>query len=234
MTTPSHAEIVVHALAKRFKEEDQMHNKWKERYPYSDKVYKALPFIYLCAGLLTIVLLRNVIAVFSGLVLIAAAGLVCLLRYQYRFAFNESKGLIELPVLPIKTSPLDGVTQISWRKEFECGHPVIDAQHRHLFGISNQLIHAAMTDMPKVTLEGLLDELINHFNEHIESEEAILARLNHPISLDHHEHHNSMSAKASTLREQFHNAEAGAIELIAFLAYDIISNHVLTEELDLG
>lgn len=220
-------------MAKRFKK-DQLHNKWKERYPYSDKVYKALPFIYLCAGLLTIVLMRNVIAVFSGLVLIAAAGLVWLLRYQYRRAFNESKGRIELPVLPIKTSPLDGLTQISWRKEFECGHPVIDAQHRHLFGISNELIHAVMTDMPKQALEALLDELIKHFNEHIESEEAILAKLNHPISDEHHEHHSSLSAKASTLREQFHNAEAGPVELIAFLAYDIISNHVLTEELDLG
>ena len=214
-----------------------MDSKWKERYPYSDQVYKALPFAYLCAGLLTIVLVRNVLAVVSGLILIAAAGLVWLLRYQYRRAFNESKGRIELPVLPelpVESRPIDGLTQISWRKEFECGHPVIDAQHRHLFGISNELIHAAMTDMSKVTLEGLLDELIDHFTEHIAAEEAILARLNHPISEEHQEHHSSLSAKAATLREQFHNAEAGVVELIAFLAYDIISNHVLTEELDLG
>jgi hemerythrin-like metal-binding protein len=209
-------------------------SKWKERYPYSDQVYKALPFVYLCAGLLTIAVVRNVMAVFSGLILIAAAGLVWLLRYQYRRAFNESKGRIELPVLPVETSPLDGLTQISWRKEFECGHPVIDAQHRHLFGISNELIHAAMSDMSKVTLEVLLDELIDHFNEHIAAEEAILARLNHPISEEHQEHHATLSAKAAALREQFHDTKAGAVELIAFLAYDIISNHVLTEELDLG
>lgn len=206
-------------------------NKWKERYPHSEQVYKALPFVYLGAGLLTMLLLRNLMAVFSGLILVAAACIVWGLRYQYRRAFNRSHGVIELQISPDQARPVDALVQISWRAEFECGHPVIDAQHRRLFGISNELINAVKKGLSKSTLEALLDDLIDHFNEHIESEEAILARLAHPVSAEHHEHHHALLATAAALRQRFHESDLSAVELSAFLAYDVVSKHVMTEDL---
>jgi len=48
-----------------------------------DHIYKVLPYLYLGAGLVTIILANNGIAVFSGISLILAGILVWTLRYQH-------------------------------------------------------------------------------------------------------------------------------------------------------
>lgn len=48
-----------------------------------DFIYKVLPYFYLCAGLVTIFLANNCMAVFSGISLILAGIIVCTLRYQH-------------------------------------------------------------------------------------------------------------------------------------------------------
>jgi hypothetical protein len=42
-----------------------------------------------------------------------------------------------------------------------------------------------------------------------------------------------MLAKATTLRERFHNGEPISRELVTFLSEDVISNHIVRENLSL-
>ncbi len=99
-----------------------------------DLVYTALPHLYVCAGLLTIVLLRNWISpVLSTVAWFSAAAIVWMRRYRYRSPFEGSGGRIDLPTVIDEDGPADEVVQIYWQASFECGHAVIDAQHRRLW-----------------------------------------------------------------------------------------------------
>lgn len=209
-------------------------SKWKERHRFSKQVYEALPFAYLSAGLLVMLLLRNVAAMISGLILVLVACIVWWLRFWHRRDVRLSQTKTALIVKPARLRPVDRLAPTSWRDELESGHPLIDSQHRGLFGIGNELINAVQNDLPKSTLERLLEDLIMHLDEHIVAEEAILVRAGYPVSENHRRQHAALLAKVAALRQRFLEASShGAIELCAFLAQDLVSKHVQGEVEDL-
>lgn len=63
------------------------------RIAFTDRLLRASPFVYLAGGLLTMFALRNSLAVFSGLLLMAAAGIELLrrARFQRELAQSESR-----------------------------------------------------------------------------------------------------------------------------------------------
>jgi hemerythrin-like metal-binding protein len=177
------------------------------------------------------VVLRDGIAVFSGLTLISAAGLVWILRYRYRSAFNHSGGRIDLPE-SADGNALGGVlVQIFWQPSFECGHSVIDAQHRRLFGLGNELIKAVSTNKLLGDVEWLLDELVDHITDHFCTEEAVLAKTKHPMSREHQKIHRSLLSRATDLRDRYHSGRMLTIDLVGFIVYDVITGHITKEDL---
>jgi hypothetical protein len=47
-------------------------------------IYETLPYVYAASGLLTMLVLRNAMSIFSGVLLLSAAGLVMWMRIEYR------------------------------------------------------------------------------------------------------------------------------------------------------
>lgn len=191
-----------------------------------EQLYEALPYIYLGSGLLTLVVLPNVAGMLSGAMLISAGATVWRLRYRYRRAFNSSEGHIDYT-----ENSGSSLVQILWKKAFECGHSVIDAQHRRLFGLGNELITAVLANRPAGDIEWLLDELIEHITDHFCTEEAVLARSKHPISTEHREIHRLLLIKAADLRDRLHNGLTVTSEIVGFIVYDVITNHITQEDL---
>jgi hemerythrin-like metal-binding protein len=198
---------------------------------FPEFIYGALPLVYLCAGLLTMAALRNWMAAFSGLAWISAAGIVWVLRYRYRSAFNHSGGRMDLPKAAIEAAGGKVLTEVVWKPAFECGHPVIDAQHRRLFGLGNELIKAVMANKPREYIEGLLDELVDHISDHFCTEEAVLAKTKHPITEEHRGIHRALLSKAAALRDQSRRSAIRTGDLVGFIVYDVITDHITTEDL---
>lgn len=196
-----------------------------------DFVYNALPHVYVGAGLLAMVVLRNWMAVFSGVTLISAAGLVWILRYRYRRAFNHSGGRIDVPESAHRNALGEVMVQISWQRSFECGHPVIDAQHRRLFGLGNELLKAVSTNKLPGDIEWLLDELVAHITDHFFTEEAVLAGTKHPLSEKHKGIHRSLLSDAADLRDRYCGDRMLTGELVRFVVYDVITDHITGEDL---
>jgi hemerythrin-like metal-binding protein len=194
-------------------------------------IYGALPLVYLCAGLLTMAVLRNWMAALSGLAWISAAGIVLVLRYQYRSAFNHSGGRMDVPEAADGDAHGRVLAPILWKPSFECGHSVIDAQHRRLFGLGNELIKAVSTNKPRGDIEWLLDELVDHITNHFCTEEAVLAKRKHPISEEHQGIHRTLLSKAADLRDRYHSGEMLTSDLVGFIVYDVITDHITTEDL---
>lgn len=198
---------------------------------FPEFIYGALPVVYLCAGLLTTAVLRNWMAAFSGLTWISAAGIVWTLRYRYRSAFNHSGGRMDVPEAANEDARGRVLRQIIWKPSFECGHSVIDAQHRRLFGLGNELIKAVSTNKPRGDIEWLLDELVDHIADHFCTEEAVLAKTKHPITEEHQGIHRTLLSKAADLRDRSRRGEMTTSDLVGFIVYDVITDHITTEDL---
>src|SRR3954447_9242210 len=111
-----------------------------------DLAYTLLPHAYLCAGLVTLVVLQNGFAVFSAIAWFSAAVTVWVRRYRYSSPFNRSGGRIDVPTVIDEDGPGDEMVQIFWQPAFECRHFVIDAQHRRLFGLGNKIVKAVLAN----------------------------------------------------------------------------------------
>jgi len=194
-----------------------------------DFIYKALPYLYFGLGLITVFWAKNGMAVFSGITLMTAGGIVWTLRHQYRKAVQGSGNKSGVPKKSIG-EPGDGVVQIRWRKSFECGHAVIDAQHRQLFVLGNELINDSLTDKPKEDVQWLLENLLQHIIEHFTFEESILAGANHPVYETHKGLHAALLAKAEKLCDRFRKRELAVSELVGFIVYDVITDHLIKED----
>lgn len=199
-----------------------------------DWLYNLLPFFYVGVGLLTMIVLQNIMAIFSGLTLLSAGGMVWMLRYRYRRAFGQLQGQDGAQDFSDDNAPFGAPVRITWRKAYETGHPVIDAQHKRLFGLGNALINAVLSKQSQADVEWLIDELIDHINQHFRTEQSEPTRTNHPRVTVLQEIHQSLLAKAADIRERFHSNPLLSGDLLSFIARGVIVDHITSEVIELG
>ena len=127
--------------------------------------------------------------------------------------------------------PDTNLVMIRWRSAFECGHPVIDRQHRELFNIGNELINSVLGRRPKHDIELLLRELVEHIKEHFATEEDVLSRTRYPLSDEHRNIHGNLLERARDLEERYRTGQLAVSDLVGFISYDVISAHIVNEDL---
>jgi hemerythrin-like metal-binding protein len=199
---------------------------------YPDWLYNAVPYVYACCGLFLWLLLPNLFGLLSGLILISTAAVVWLLRYRYRREFAQSQQHIKLPAQwSADDLPVGGIVQISWGKYLECGHPVIDGQHRRLFGLANEAVDTLLAKRSKAQEERLLEKLQTHMAQHFATEESVFASKPDPDFELHKEQHLALLEQAANLRERYHNDQVAPRELVNFMVDTVILNHIVKEDL---
>lgn len=194
-------------------------------------VYNALPYLYVCTGLFTIIVLRNALAVFSALILVSAGAVVWTLRYRYRQGFSRTEGPVDASDITDRHAPAGMLQPLCWHDSFESGHPVIDAQRLRLFGLGNELIQAVLIRRSHAEVEWLVDDLVENIMEHFSTEESVLAETNHPTFKEHQKTHWSLLAKVTDMRDDFLRGQVVSRDLVAFIAYDVIADHIIREDL---
>ena len=75
---------------------------------------------------------------------------------------------------------------LEWKEEYALGHPDIDAQHKDLFDLINQMAAAQTPDQLKLVLM----RLYKHTREHFELEEGLMRQAGYP-GLDVHAGYNN-------------------------------------------
>ena len=107
--------------------------------------------------------------------------------------------------------------QLSWHSAYECGHSLIDEQHRALFQHANNLLTAILSARPADEVAALIDILINSVVQHFKDEEAIFTAAGFPCAAEH----------AAILVNRFHVGSLAIGELFQFLAHDVVARHML-------
>ena len=197
-------------------------------------LYDALPCFYVCAGLLAMIVLHNGLAVFMGLALVSAGGILGVLRYQCRRGLHQGAAGLDLPELKSQEAAVGGLVQISWPAAFDCGHPVIDAQRRRLFSLGSELINAVLMKQSRAQVERLIDELIERTIDHFRSKESVLAETNQPSLKNHQEIHRALLARAANVRGHFLAGEIAASELVGFVSCEVMSDYLIRDSQELA
>ena len=193
------------------------------------RLFELLPYLYIAAGLATMALLGNALALASGAILVAVGG-VELWRRHYRRTVHLDDVASRLHEERDAQSALM-LVPIQWSAKLECGHPIIDEQHQRLFEIGSRLIRAVHRGLPRAQVQAQLEGLIDHIRTHFETEEAVLARTRFPLTEEHRGHHHWLLTTAESLSERYRNGETLVGEMVAFITDDVITEHILREDL---
>jgi hemerythrin len=113
-----------------------------------------------------------------------------------------------------------------WRPEYGLGHDGIDAQHKRLFALANDL-HSAMTEgKGKGALSETLEKLVAYTKTHFASEERLMQTHHYPDYAAHKAAHDALTSRVIEFQKEFAAGRVGmTIELLQFLK-DWLRTHI--------
>lgn len=140
------------------------------------------------------------------------------------------------PEIPARTGVAETVpanfVRLVWHRAFECGHEVIDREHKALFQDSNELLAAILSGRPANETSAIADTLVRDVVQHFQDEESIIAAAGYPGAAKHAALHRNLVNRADALVGQFRAGKANVGELFQFLASDVIAKHMLGADRD--
>lgn len=101
---------------------------------------------------------------------------------------------------------------MEWQDAYRVGQVDIDAQHQHLFELTNALV--AADDLS--SLRRLIMQLYKHTREHFELEEGLMRKLSFPDTSAHTGYHNSLLERLNAVSQAVGQGEINkpAIEML--------------------
>ena len=117
--------------------------------------------------------------------------------------------------------------KLVWSGNYCCGHPLIDAQHEHLFHLANELLDAALSGRPADEIAGFIKALLAAVTQHFHDEEKILSELEFAGLADHAKKHVDLVDQALELERSFEAGTLSVGSLLQFLAHDVVATHML-------
>lgn len=95
------------------------------------------------------------------------------------------------------------LVQLIWRREYECGNSVIDAQHQALFSDANRLLSAVLQKRSGTEVGVLVDALVASIAQHFQDEESVLNNVDYADAADHANLHRVLLEKTLLLSKHF-------------------------------
>jgi hemerythrin len=89
---------------------------------------------------------------------------------------------------------------VKWKECYSVSEPSLDAQHRQIIGILNDLYAAIDAGQEYDELKGLLDRMVTYTMNHFNHEEDLLRACGYPDFENHKSLHDSMRRRTMGLR----------------------------------
>lgn len=125
--------------------------------------------------------------------------------------------------------PISLAMSLSWKPAFECGHLLIDFQHRELFKLANDALRAVDT-ATEDELDGLIERLLSRIRRHFVDEEALLAQIAYPGLHDHLVEHRRILAEVESFRDRVRDGRRRAVELVELVCFGVVAAHMLDSD----
>lgn len=122
---------------------------------------------------------------------------------------------------------------IEWNPEFSVGQVVLDADHRKLIDILNQIYDAWQDNSCTLELGRLFDELLDYTDGHFSREESKLSARDYPDLARHHAAHERLRELVMAFRSRHlagQQADRLTEEMAKFLKSWLL-DHILEEDM---
>jgi len=133
----------------------------------------------------------------------------------------------------VKISSKDG---FEWDESYLLGNEQVDAQHRQLFDLVNDLVRFCNNGSNKEKLKNTLDFLVNYTVQHFNDEEALQISSNYPKYEEHKKLHENFKLVVLDLVQRF-NESGSSSDLyndVRTIILRWLVNHILTEDKKIG
>ena len=114
-----------------------------------------------------------------------------------------------------------------WNESYATGNADIDAQHRHLLELINQMVPATTA----AELKPLLMQLYKHTREHFQQEEALIRSKSHPDVAAHIDGHNRLLSRLNAFSVEVGKGIFNKAELMT-LVREWSLNHFLHDDIE--
>ena len=123
---------------------------------------------------------------------------------------------------------------IEWESKLNLGVPVIDAEHRYLVALVNNLHDSLGDGQGGADLLHLFAHLVSYVGRHFRNEEALMEAVGYPALDEHRVQHEELEEQTSELSERFlSEGDQVSAETMEFLR-DWICVHVMSDDQDIG
>ena len=123
---------------------------------------------------------------------------------------------------------------VPWDHILKTGHAEIDADHREMVKLFNELADAAMHQKGKITCCSVLDKIIEYTISHFKHEAKLMAKYRYPKAEQHNAEHTLLIRQALKYRTKFETGTSGSyIEPVHF-PEDWLTRHIVTSDKELA
>ena len=123
---------------------------------------------------------------------------------------------------------------IEWKTEFETGVAKIDAHHKELVNMINELHEAMIEEKGKDFLGMLLDRLINYTLMHFSTEEEYMLKYRYKESEEHLKKHKELRDKATEFKKNYDSGKTVMYMSVMTFLKEWLQNHMLDTDVKFG
>lgn len=125
-----------------------------------------------------------------------------------------------------------GPSLVAWSDEFSIKMPEIDAQHRVLIDLINQVWAATVASKPDAGKTLLIvDELEKYTLTHFTAEEIFMREMDYPDFKRHKQAHDQFVTRIAEEKQKIIAGQRLSLEIVHFLK-DWLINHILASDRD--
>lgn len=117
------------------------------------------------------------------------------------------------------------MTLIEWKNEFSLGVPRVDAEHRELIDLINQLHQKAQSRDHDANIVGFLEELRACAAKHFAHEELMMRSRGYTAFDQHHADHQRLLNEVSAMTDEYQDGALNNTEILTKRLYDWFCVH---------
>ncbi|MEG6505335.1 diguanylate cyclase [Nitratidesulfovibrio sp. 1201_IL3209] len=153
-------------------------------------------------------------------------------RALYQAKSEGRNKAVAAPPLPARESAPPGeLVRFVWSPTYECGDGHIDAQHRHLLELGNQLLAAFLRDAPHAECLDLLHDLVTDLTIHFKDEELLQRRIGYPDAEEHALTHAALLGAARDLMARYETSELPLGDVLGIITREVVMRHMLDDDI---
>ena len=120
---------------------------------------------------------------------------------------------------------------IKWRDSLSVGVDSIDADHKKLLTIVNEMFEAVRDQKGSEHITIQVDKLIQYTQEHFVAEEAAMAKVHYPALDAHKRSHEKLIQEVAKFKERIDNSEEDTVIPFYHFLRDWLLDHILEEDM---